>query len=400
MRIGFIWHVPYPPDGRLERIMKAVTEHGHRAVLVCRGTDRLPAREDNGGVRIRRVRAPNLPVLSRCSSLVSYPVFFNPLWIARTLETMREAAVDLIVVRDLPLAFMAAWVGRILGKPVIFDMAENYPAALAAYEKWRYKPFLVANGWLPRKYERVCLQQVDRVLVVVDEQRCRLEALGVDPSKITLVGNTPDRALLGSNGHAVDAHGDRGGAPIDLLYVGFLDPHRGCDVVLRAMPELVQEFPGLKLTLVGDGTSRNKLAAMASSLRLENSVEFTGFVDFSKMTDYINRSLICLIPHRRSEHTDTTMPNKLFEYMALGKPVVAADCQPIKRVIDETDCGLTFKSGDVADFRNSVRALLLDPGRDEKGRRGRKAVEERYNWDVDKRALIHAIHAMREGQPQ
>ena len=49
MKIGFVWHVPYPPDGRLEKVMKAVTEHGHRAILVCRGRATLAAREYSNG---------------------------------------------------------------------------------------------------------------------------------------------------------------------------------------------------------------------------------------------------------------------------------------------------------------------------------------------------------------
>jgi glycosyltransferase involved in cell wall biosynthesis len=85
--------------------------------------------------------------------------------------------------------------------------------------------------------------------------------------------------------------------------------------------------------------------------------------------------------------------------MAFSKPVVAADCGPIQRVIDETGCGRTFRSGDVADLHRVLRTLLLDPTKDAMGARGREAVEEKYVWDVDVKALMDTIHALGSKRP-
>ena len=388
MKIGFIWHCVYPWDVRLEKIMKACAEQGHEIVLVCKGRHGLPRRETVGDFRIHRVW-PGSRLPRAFAKALIYPLFFNPAWIYATWKVLREEKVDLIMVRDLPLALMAGLLGFLLRKPVMMDMAENYPAALMAYENPLYKPFLFANGWLPKKLERISLKTLDHVLVVTEEQGERLKEMGVEARRISLVGNTPERAFFARNG-AGDRPGTNGRT--DLLFVGKLDAHRGTELAIRALSQLTAEFPKLNLVLVGDGSEKDKLGELARTLNLADRVELPGWIDPRQVPDYIQKSSICLIPHLRSEHTDTTLPNKLFDYMAFSKPVVAADCRPLERVIEETGCGLTFKSGDAADLALALRRILRDPDKDQKGRNGKKAVEEKYNWGIDRRTLLETIY--------
>ena len=79
-----------------------------------------------------------------------------------------------------------------LQAPVMLDMAENYPAALIAYENAFYKPFLLGNGFLPRLYEKAVVKKLDHIFVVAEEQIKRLGKLGVPNEKITLIQNTPE----------------------------------------------------------------------------------------------------------------------------------------------------------------------------------------------------------------
>jgi glycosyltransferase involved in cell wall biosynthesis len=397
MKIGFIWHSVYPWDVRLEKIIKACAERGHTVCLVCRGRSGLPRQEEMKGLKIHRVVATESPLLRSAEKVLGYPFFFSPVWIRQTLRVMRQEKVDLLMVRDLPLALMAGCLGKMMEKPVILDMAENFPAALIAYENAFYKPFLVGNGWLPRQYEKISLKTLDHVLVVVEEQKERLQNLGVDPSRITIKRNIPELSFYRSNRDNGNHRSPETREKLDLLFVGKLDAHRGTHLLIQAMPELVSEFANLRLTLVGDGTEKSSLMELARSLGLGDAVDFPGWVEFSKVPAYIRRSSICLIPHLKSEHTETTLPNKLFDYMAFAKPVIAADCRPLKRVIDETNCGLTFRSGDVAGLQGALRKLLLDTQRESKGQNGKNAVEEKYNWDVDKNVLLELIQRLESG---
>jgi glycosyltransferase involved in cell wall biosynthesis len=396
LRIGFLWHCVYPWDVRLEKIANACIEAGHTVCMVSKGRRDLACTEVVCGAEVRRVfRAPgDFP--GWAAKIANYPLFLNPAWRAAALNTFREKQVDLIIVRDLPLALLGVRVGKALNKPVILDMAENYPAALIAYQNPLYRPFLFGNAWLPRKYEQLCLQRLQHVFVVAEEQRQRLLALGTDPGKITLVGNTPTASFI--NSCAGNGNGRTGSGNLNLLYVGKLDVHRGVDLLVRAMPLLLREFPALSLTLVGDGKHKEQLEALVRQLGLGDTVVFPGWVNWNRITDFIQAGTVCVIPHLRCEHTETTLPNKLFDYLALSKPVVASDCRPLQQIIQDRNCGLTFKSGDLESLQATLRSMLLDPAREEKGRNGRRAIEQAYNWEVDKQRLLHAIANVGGGQ--
>lgn len=391
MRTAIIWHCVFPWDIRIEKLLKLLSRQGHQVHLICRSREGLPKDERVEYGQIHRVVMPFLRRI-RLSKVFSYPLFFNPIWLYAVAKTIVRNKIQLIIVRDLPLALLAGIIGKVFKIPVIFDMAENYPAALIAYSKARYKPFLFMNGFIPRLYERCCLRLVAHTFVVAEEQKARLVKLGVSGDRITCVQNTPDLKFFSErtrNGGAGGAICDDDG--ITLLYVGKIDRHRGVHLLIEAMPEVLRHFPKARLRIVGNGTEREKLAGMVEALGLNDAVDLQGWVEFDRVPRLIGESTICLIPHLRSEHTDTTLPNKIFDYMALGKPVIASNCRPLERIIREENCGLVFNSGDSVDLSAKVIQLLSDRHQRLYGSNGRRAVEQKYNWAADSQRIMELI---------
>jgi glycosyltransferase involved in cell wall biosynthesis len=388
MRIGILWHVVYPWDIRMEKIIKVLLNDGHEVHLVCKGKEGLAAFEDHGRLRISRVvpllgwRAPN--------RFLGAPLPFNPFWYWRALRVFREARIERLLVRDLPLAGLAGRLGKRLGIPVFFDMAENYPAALVAYNKAVYKPFLFGNGWLPKQYEKFSLRSMHRVFVVAEEQAERLARIGFDRARISVVMNTPDVDYYQDcvRQNAASAPAD---SALNLLYIGKVDAHRGVDLLLSAMPDIGRRHPAARMIIVGDGTQRQRLERYARELGICDKVVFAGWLPFDRVPAYVAASTLCLIPHLKSEHTETTVPNKIFDYMAFGKPVVASDCAPLARIIRETACGRVFRSGDAGDLAAQVIGLLDDPQRATLGDNGRRAVAARYHWGRDAAVLLAGL---------
>ena len=109
-----------------------------------------------------------------------------------------------------------------------------------------------------------------------------------------------------------------------------------------------------------------------------------------KIYDYLKVSSVGVIPHFTSNHVNTTIPNKIFDYMGSGLPVVSSDSIPMKRILDKEKCGVTFKSGDADDFARAV--LHIYQGDTDWGNNGIKAVERRYNWGEDEKKLIEVIN--------
>ena len=129
-----------------------------------------------------------------------------------------------------------------------------------------------------------------------------------------------------------------------------------------------------------------------SQLALEEGVGeqviFTGWKPYSDMQKYFGRADVCLIPHVKNEHTDSTIPHKLFQYMYAGKPVIVSDCAPIERIIKSTESGLIYHFDDPQDFASKVSLFLNHKINHRKiAENGKNAVMKKYNWSVDSQIL-------------
>ena len=104
---------------------------------------------------------------------------------------------------------------------------------------------------------------------------------------------------------------------------------------------------------------------------------------------HISRADIALIPHIKSPHTDSTIPHKLFQYMYAGIPIIASDCDPLQRIITETDTGTCFINQDANSFADNLFKLIAnDTFMDQIPGNGKKWVNEKYNWKADSKVLI------------
>jgi glycosyltransferase involved in cell wall biosynthesis len=378
--ICLLWHSAYPWDVRLEKFINTLSP-SHGIFLLCKGKKGFPGHEEKDDIVIERVGTGG--------GILDYPLFVNPFW-KRALHSMVERNhIGALIVRDLPLMGLGIEAGRKYGIPVVFDMAENYPAALVAYEKWPYKPFLVFNAFLPKLYERYAVRNASRVIVVTEEQRERIggfrRSRGAKESDIVLVSNTPVLSELPEGAPPETG----GGSEKRLLYTGKVDIHRGVETALRAVSILKKTRPEIKLVIAGTGRDIERLKKMTSAVGAAGNIEFVGWVPHDEMYALIRKSHVCLIPHLKSEHTDTTLPNKLFDYMALAKPVVSSDLAPVARILKECACGVVYKSGDAEDLSAQIESLL--DGGAGLGENGRKAVLNKYNWGEDSKRLRDAV---------
>ena len=106
------------------------------------------------------------------------------------------------------------------------------------------------------------------------------------------------------------------------------------------------------------------------------------------MQVYSGKANICRMPTVKSEHTDSTIPHKIFQYMYAGKPFVASDCLPIRRIAEETDSGLIHRWDDPEAWAACIAHLSNDEALFRRlARNGTRAVIEKYNWNRDAEIL-------------
>jgi glycosyltransferase involved in cell wall biosynthesis len=388
MRILEIFDGDYPWDVRVEKVSHTLISVGHTVRLLCRNRKRR-ARTDkmSDGLEVRRLPGGPDPL--------SFPFFLNPVWAGSVLSQVHKFRPDRLLVRDLPLAPLALVAGRMFSIPVIADLAEPYPDSLRS--QWQFQQrslvdYVVRSPYLADLVERFVARRIDRVLVVCPEAGRRLERQGLPSTRWTEVGNTvmPDRFV--PRGQPVPELAGCEGRLL-LLFSGLLAGDRGLDVALEAFARVRRSQPGrFMLVLVGEGPVRAQLEAQTAALNLRDDVRFTGWIDHDRLPDVIARAAIGLLPFRACPHINSTLANKLFEYMSLGLPVVASDVPPMLRVLAETGAGVSFRSGDVADLADKIERLAGNPDlRQMSAESGRRATKGMYNWDIDGERLLRAV---------
>jgi len=388
----------FPPDIRLEKEIPALEAAGYCPVVLCRpfadgdgcrtweNTTILPIRGlEPGSTDLRRHW---VEMLIRQKSSI---------WYKALVQLVDEHKPLAIHVHDLPLVQTALHAAHRRRIAVVADLHENYPAAVRAWQteprglRRRIRARLESyERWL--RLERLCVEKADVVIAVVEEMKERLERQhGIDSSKISVVPNT-ERRCFGSN---VTHHADIDAAcagRFTLLYIGGFGPHRGLDTAIKGTALLKESIPNVQLLLVGRGRKdyEEELGRLITDLGAEKAVEIVGWQPFERVASYMQQARIGLVPHSANEHTENTVPHKLFQYMTLGVPVLTSTCRPLKRIVTQTSAGYCFDAGDSRSFSERVLWGYNNMAELEKfGRNGKEATTKGvWNWETTSQQLV------------
>lgn len=401
MNICMVLHnSAFPGDIRVENEATALVEAGHNVFVVC---DALPDHnkfEVYKGVKILRISHPAI-IYRKINSLLYYLFLRNYYWQRALKNFFDQYHFDVFHVHDLPLTGTVIDLAQRLSIPVVFDSHENYSIGLRSYRTIPVNFFkalwvkYIYNFERWERYEKTSFKKSDKVISVVPEMKERIAQLGIPEEKIVVVSNTVNIEQFASfavDSEIVAKYENR----FVISYVGRLARHRRIDTVIRAMPFILAEIPQAVFVVVGEVDSRPELWPLVQEMGLADSVRLIGWQDLSKIPSYIAASNMGIIPQQPNEHTNNTIPHKLFQYMYMGKPQVVSNCKAIGRIVTETGCGVICNADldDAQAWAKAITSLKDDELRQEMGQCGRKAILNKYNWSVDKQQLIRLYENM------
>ncbi|MFN8647495.1 MAG: glycosyltransferase [Gemmatimonadales bacterium] len=398
--VVYLWDAEYPWDVRTEKVCRSLAAAGHEVHLVARNRSRAPTTEQLAEGMVHRL-APLAGLPARVDGLLQFPAFFNPRWVSLTRRVLTGSGARLLIVRDLPLAPLALRVAAPLGVPVLFDMAEDYPALLqTTWDAGRHRPldYLVRNPSLAAAIERSVLPRVTHTMVVVEESRDRLLAAGLPAPRVSVVSNTPPLSRLSSPGPA----GRPPAGVAEAVYLGIVELPRGIGRLVEAAALLHAARAPVRLTVIGGGRDLAVVRAQAAALGLPaERLTFTGQMPHASALARVAAADIGLVPHLRNPWMETTIPNKLFDFMAAGLPVVTSDAAPLARVVTAAGCGLLAADAAPQALATAISTLAGDPAlRARMAAAGREAVRQRYHWEADERVLLELVGRLAsEGAP-
>ena len=396
MRIAMLLDTDFPPDSRVENEATSLIQAGHQLFLFSLSY-KVKHFEKTviNGIEVHRFPAGKLTY--KLSALAYTFPFFH--WIvSRSIKKfISSVSPDVLHIHDMPLARAVFMVNKVFQKPTILDLHEDRPEIMPFYGHMTrgYGRYLInIDNW--RIAQVALMKQADRLILVTEEAKAKYVQLGVvDENKVTVVPNTirPDIFLDYKDDEQILERFD---GMINILYLGDTGVRRGTDTAIQAMTEILSRFPETRLILVGSNKEDEILKDMVASQGLSQQVLFEGWQDVSKFPSYVKASTICISPLKRNPHHDTTYANKLFQYMAMGKPVLVSNCPAQQKVVEDTACGLIHVADDPKSYAEQVLQLLQHPELClEMGNNGLNAIKTSWNWDITGAALLDLYENLR-----
>lgn len=369
----------YTHDTRVEKEVRTLRLDGYRVTVVADAGFGLPARETRQGgeavVRVAR-RGPRLPGLR---------FIVHELRLARCLRSLRP---EILHAHDSNALLAVAIAARGRRIPFVYD----------AHDLWLGRPrrergrvsFALNQAWY-RLVERLLVPRA-AVTLTVSEPIARHLERGYGLAEVALVPNYPDPAPTPASR---DLRALPGGERIDtdrpvVLYLGGLMGGRGLEQLVDAMA--LADRP--QLVLLGDGQLAESLRTRAARRGIGDRVHLLPPVPPEEVIAVAAAADLGVSPIVPScLNYRLSLPNKLFQYMAAGLPVVASDFPQVREIVEGSRCGVVADTTSPQSIAAAIETVLddLDEAR-AMGQRGRHAVADRYHWGVSAERL-RAVYA-------
>ena len=212
---------------------------------------------------------------------------------------------------------------------------------------------------------------------------------GKDPERVFVVRNSPDLPRLSAAPPSQPRINSE--SRCWSTYVGFMGTQDGVDLLLESIEHIVkhEKREDTHFVLIGGGTVISELQAIVARKNLEAYVTLTGQVSHEEVAAHLSNADVGVAPDPKNALNDHSSMIKIFEYMAFALPVVLFDLKEGRRLADSA--ALYAVPNDPIDFAGKISKLLnCKELRKELGEIGRRRVEEKLNWDVEKVSLIRA----------
>ncbi len=300
---------------------------------------------------------------------------FISFMISSFLAGLGVRQVDLVWGTSPPIfQGVTAWLlARLKRAPLLFEVRDLWPAFAIAVGVLRNPLLIRASLWL----ERFLYRHADRVMV--NSPGFIAHVTGRGARRVELIANGADVDLFVATQHTTDCRQQHGlDGKFVVLYAGAHGMSNDLGVVLQAAGQLRQQ-KDIAIVLVGDGKEKPALQAEAQAMGLEN-VLFWPPVAKTGIPAVLAAADACLGILKPLELYKTTYPNKIFDYMAAGKPVVLAIDGVIRQVVEDAQAGIFVPPGDATAMAEAIRSLAAHPEQARQmGLAGREYVSRHFN---------------------
>jgi glycosyltransferase involved in cell wall biosynthesis len=364
-------------------MFKTFKENGAKARLLVRCFNENIEAESDPQFEFRALE-------STSRTLLSTPLDMNPRWRNFISQNIKEFNPDLIIVREMFLSALVADLVKDTNIPVLMDMAENYPSAMKSWKKYNssaLKKFMIHKLNFPIRKEKKAVGKMDGIIVVCEEQIERLaEEYKFDKDRIVCIYNSPTKDL-----HPHVCGKEPNDTPI-FIHHGMMTSEKSLTSFLYACKILSDKGINFEVILPGFGDCEDDYKNLCKDLSINNHIIFYGAYSGEELGELLYEADYGIIPYELNDFNNYTIHNKLFEYFALGLPVVVTPMIPTARIVQSTGSGIVAKSASPNDIADAMVAMLNADCR-EMMEAALKA-HLTYNWDVEAERLLGFVNKL------
>jgi len=376
----------YPADPRPRRAAEALLKEGMSIDLVCEADEKLPRRE-----RVGRFDITRLPIRHFRGGALSYAYQYSAFiaWSAAILaRRMLRRRYDLVYVHNMPdVLVVSALLPKLFGAKVILDQHDPMPELMMTiFGKSETNPAVRVI----RRLERWSIARADLVVTVNEACRRIFSRRSCRAEKIAVVMNCPDETIFpyrAAGSYSLPAPE----APFIMMYHGSLVERNGLELAVDALSHLVKGIPNSELRVYGRSTPYlEQVMQKAATLGLERHVHFLGPRKLEQLPHEIGQCDVGVIPNQRNTFTEINTPTRIFEYLAMGKPVIAPNTSGIRDYFGAESL-FFFEPGDARDLARAMELVALHATETREVAKRGQEVYLNHTWQNEKESLVSLV---------
>ncbi len=361
-------------DQAINKYCKTLTENGYEVdLLVWDRKNNLEDSNFNEGYKIYPFRL-NAP-LDNC--LVA---FYLPFWWMYVFYFLLMKKSDIVHLSDMDTLIPGIFIKCFKRVKIVYTIFDFYADNFGAIN---FQPLSYLLCKIVESTEIFFIKFCD-LLTIVDESRLA-EVRGAKINNVIYLYNSPPD-IITEKTLVIKPPPQQ----INIFYTGLISRMRG----IQYMIESIQNLADVKLTLGGYLVNKDIFPEDLTNIR---NVEYLGWIpSYSRVLELTMRSdLLFRFSDPRHPKTKNESPNKLFEAMMCGKPIIVSDHSSMADIVKNEKCGIVIPFGDVKAIQNAIEFLRNNPELYlQFANNGRKAYVEKYSWNIMAKRLIDAYNQL------
>jgi len=385
-RVGMVVFSPYPIDPRPRRAVEALRNEGAYIELICEAEGDAPARE-----KLENLEVTRIPIRHIRGGALSYAYqYFSFISISTAIFAWRllRRRYQLIYVHNMPdILVLSGLIPKLFGAKMILDQHDPMPELMCTIFNKDEDSFEVRAI---KRLEKWSIARANLVITVNEACRRIFSSRSCSNDKVGVVMNSPDENMFqyrAARSYPVRQAGER----FRMMYHGSLVDRNGLELAVDALKLLQQGIPEAELRVYGRSTPYlEQVMNKALTLGISDKVHFLGPKRLEDLAGEIEQCDVGVIPNQLNTFTEINTPTRIFEYLALGKPVIAPSTSGVRDYFGPESL-VFFKAGDAADLAKQMSYVASHPEEAADIAENGQGVYMEHTWQQERETLVDLV---------